>query len=218
MSEMSTGAAIQMKLDSWRGYSAYEIAVRNGFEGTEEEWLESLKGDPGADTNAVTVNNKEAVDGNITVRATDIYVEAGIATTVAQALAKCVSTDIIVDSLECEEPGKVLGATQGKVLTGMISSKAQVQTQTAVLPASAWTEDGELYTQSVTVQGVSADPDKTSVIVSPPTDRALEEAYLDCAVRASGQGDGVLVFTCTDLPDIDLQAHVMVVVLGVNEE
>jgi hypothetical protein len=26
------------------GESAYEIAVRNGFEGTEEEWLESLKG------------------------------------------------------------------------------------------------------------------------------------------------------------------------------
>lgn len=27
-----------------RGYSAYEVAVENGFEGTEEEWLESLKG------------------------------------------------------------------------------------------------------------------------------------------------------------------------------
>ncbi len=26
------------------GLSAYEVAVRNGFEGTEEEWLESLKG------------------------------------------------------------------------------------------------------------------------------------------------------------------------------
>lgn len=40
------------------GKSAYEIAVDNGFEGTEEQWLESLKGeqgpqgpkgDPGAD-------------------------------------------------------------------------------------------------------------------------------------------------------------------------
>ena len=27
-----------------RGYSAYAIAVQNGFEGTEKEWLESLKG------------------------------------------------------------------------------------------------------------------------------------------------------------------------------
>lgn len=29
------------------GESAYEIAIRHGFEGTEEEWLESLKGEPG---------------------------------------------------------------------------------------------------------------------------------------------------------------------------
>ena len=29
------------------GKSAYEIAVDNGFEGTEQEWLESLKGEPG---------------------------------------------------------------------------------------------------------------------------------------------------------------------------
>lgn len=29
------------------GKSAYEIAVEHGFEGTEEEWLESLKGEKG---------------------------------------------------------------------------------------------------------------------------------------------------------------------------
>lgn len=32
------------KLSEIRGYSAYEIAVINGFSGTEEEWLESLEG------------------------------------------------------------------------------------------------------------------------------------------------------------------------------
>lgn len=31
------------------GKSAYEIAVENGFEGTEQEWLESLKGKDGRD-------------------------------------------------------------------------------------------------------------------------------------------------------------------------
>lgn len=30
------------------GKSAYQIALDNGFEGTEEEWLESLKGEPGS--------------------------------------------------------------------------------------------------------------------------------------------------------------------------
>ena len=31
---------------SVRGYSAYEIALLEGFNGTVEEWLDSLKGDP----------------------------------------------------------------------------------------------------------------------------------------------------------------------------
>jgi len=31
-----------------QGLSAYEIALENGFRGTEDEWLESLKGDRGA--------------------------------------------------------------------------------------------------------------------------------------------------------------------------
>lgn len=35
--------------ERWKGYyiSAYGIAVKHGFEGTEEEWLETLKGLPG---------------------------------------------------------------------------------------------------------------------------------------------------------------------------
>lgn len=35
------------ELPAHNGASAYEIAVEHGFEGTEEEWLESLKGEPG---------------------------------------------------------------------------------------------------------------------------------------------------------------------------
>lgn len=33
--------------DDLRGYSAYEVAVKNGFEGSEEDWLRSLSGDGG---------------------------------------------------------------------------------------------------------------------------------------------------------------------------
>lgn len=33
--------------DMIKGYSAYEVAVINGFKGTEQEWLESLKGEKG---------------------------------------------------------------------------------------------------------------------------------------------------------------------------
>lgn len=41
------------------GKSAYEIAVENGFVGTETEWLESLKGADGKDG----INGKDGVDG-----------------------------------------------------------------------------------------------------------------------------------------------------------
>ena len=30
-----------------RGYSAYEVAIQNGFDGTEAKWLDSLKGTKG---------------------------------------------------------------------------------------------------------------------------------------------------------------------------
>ena len=30
-----------------KGYSAYQVAVKNGFQGTQEEWLSSLKGQKG---------------------------------------------------------------------------------------------------------------------------------------------------------------------------
>lgn len=35
------------KLEAIHGYSAYEVAIINGFKGTQEEWLESLKGEKG---------------------------------------------------------------------------------------------------------------------------------------------------------------------------
>ena len=44
----------------------------------------------------------------------------------------------------------------------------------------------------------------------------LMEAYLESEVRAAAQGDGVLAFTCTELPEIDLEANVMVIVQGVT--
>lgn len=42
------------------GKSAYEIAVDNGFTGTEQEWLTSLKGDKG-DTYTLTATDKQDI-------------------------------------------------------------------------------------------------------------------------------------------------------------
>ncbi len=43
-------------VDGANGMSAYEIALQNGFEGSEEEWLASLKGENG-------INGKDGING-----------------------------------------------------------------------------------------------------------------------------------------------------------
>lgn len=52
-------AAASVGEDLPRGKSAYEIAKENGFDGTEAEWLASLKGAPGA----AGANGKDGEDG-----------------------------------------------------------------------------------------------------------------------------------------------------------
>lgn len=48
-------------LRGYNGLSAYEVAVVNGFEGTEEEWLESLVGATGS-FNLTTISYEETSD------------------------------------------------------------------------------------------------------------------------------------------------------------
>ena len=188
---------IRLELEKWRGYSAFEVAQQNGFNGTEKEWLEQLGGNIN-----LTVNDRVVDDsGNITLTAEHIMMVEEGQITIAQKVND-IGTEVTAAKNEIAEIANV---------------KAQVLTQTAALPMDSWEQDGEIYGQSVGVTGVTIDKDKTSVIVSPPTDRTMEEEYLKCEVRASAQGDGILVFTCTDMPEIDIEANVMVVIMGVND-
>jgi len=69
------------------GESAYEIAVRNGFQGTEVEWLASLKGEKG--------------DKGDSLKITEIYTEAqaqGFEGTFIEFLTNFADTDIVGES------------------------------------------------------------------------------------------------------------------------
>lgn len=57
MPQITAGAVTVKGKD---GASAYEVAVKNGYQGTESEWLASLKGDPGdkGDTGTVDLAGK----------------------------------------------------------------------------------------------------------------------------------------------------------------
>ena len=67
------------------GKSAYEIAVEHGFEGTEEEWLASLKGEPGKDgaTGADGADGAPGADGK---SAYEVAVDNGFEGTEAEWL------------------------------------------------------------------------------------------------------------------------------------
>ena len=79
---------LKMKLTAFRGESAYEVAVRNGFEGTEAEWLASLHASAGK-VNGVGPDK----DGNITVYAGNIQMDAEDPKTVKQTVQE-MNTDI----------------------------------------------------------------------------------------------------------------------------
>ena len=53
---MSFGGSCLLNSNDNAGLSAYQIAVQNGFKGTEAEWLESLKGKNGADAQPTVVS------------------------------------------------------------------------------------------------------------------------------------------------------------------
>ena len=80
------------------GKSAYEIAVANGFIGTESEWLESLKGSDGRD-GADGLPGKDGIDGEPGVDGTDgksayiIAVEHGFTGTETEWLASLKGAD-----------------------------------------------------------------------------------------------------------------------------
>lgn len=206
---------VRVQLERWKGYSAYEVAVRNGFNGTEKEWLEHLGGNIN-----VTVNGRVVDDtGNITVTAEHMTVLDEGQITVAEKLNELTNekfdAEDLVQDVSTAETDKPMSAAAGKAVDKKAERKTETYAQKVALPVAKWEKDGEIYGQSVAVEHITIDQNKTSAIVSPPTDRTMEEVYLDVQVRAAAQGDGVLVFTCIEKPEIALEANVMVIVQGV---
>lgn len=63
---------IDMEMAEWRGYSAYEVAVHNGFRGTEEEWLAQLHGRDGGVATVNGITHDES--GNVALTAANLPV------------------------------------------------------------------------------------------------------------------------------------------------
>lgn len=217
MIELQSGTTLTMELNDYRGPSAYEVAVKNGFEGTEEEWLASLKGEPGADGESVTVNGKRAVDGNIIVNATDIQLRAGTAKTIGQHLDELTETVLlhgdVADNLSTDRADMVLSAAQGVALKTELDAKADTRMYLISFPASGWSESAP-YTQQAEADGLtSADYAFADVDLSEATADtapALLEAW--GMVGRIETAAGMLKAYCyEEAPAVDLSVLVKVV-------
>lgn len=89
-----------------QGDSAYEIAVKNGFEGTEAEWLESLKGSDGKD-GADGSNGTDGKDGFTLEELINYYLENNPGSTVEDFYASLgldvtpSITSVVQSALKC---------------------------------------------------------------------------------------------------------------------
>lgn len=206
--------ALRMHMNDYRGLSAYEIAVKNGFEGTEKEWLASLEGSPGKAGDTVTVNRKRAVDGNISVNGSDINLRAGETKTVTQAIEEIsrqqtqgLTSEDIVNDLVSGGASKVLSAEMGALLQ---HTKPDIFWAPLTIPTSGWTGDGP-YTLDLVLEGVLADSNACAVFYTPTTDS--EDAFIDCGLRVIGQKTDGLTVRVDDVPSEAFTINVMVTIL-----
>lgn len=108
-----------------RGYSAYEIAVKNGFVGTEEEWLEQIIS---STYNAIEyINNKTTA---INSSSTDIQYPSAKA--VNDKILSEISSEI--SSLN-QQINNLLGNKQNTILSGTTE------------PLNSLGVDGDIYLQ-----------------------------------------------------------------------
>ena len=78
-------------------------------------------------------------------------------------------------------------------------------TATATLLASGWSEDGKMFTQTVTVEGINV---IKTVLVGPHPDNNAE--YNEAGAYCSGQDTDTLTFKASKVSEVDLIANIVV--------
>lgn len=215
MPDVIYDGSLTMDLNDYRGLSAYEIAVKHGFVGSEEEWLKSLKGEPGKAADALTVNKKRPVDGNISVNGSDINLRAGVSKTVADAIEEISNTQQesglkvsdIVNDLTTGGDKKVLSAEMGARLE---HTKPEVFWAEVEIPIGNWSGEGP-YTRDLSITGILADSNLCAIQYSATVDS--EDAFIAANLRVVAQKDDALTVRVDEIPSAPFPVNVMVTIL-----
>lgn len=143
-------------LNTIHGYSAYEVAVINGFKGTEEEWLESLKGA------SITESDKQ---------------------------------EIVASVLEAVKENS------GAAKIGEVN-----------LLASKWVGNGSLYSQVVSIDGVT---ERSQVDLTPDVEQLVIFYEKDLTFVTENDGGVVTVYAIGQKPTNDYTIQVTITEVSV---
>lgn len=214
MASVTYGNSLRMNLNDYRGLSAYEIAVQNGFEGSEQEWLDSLKGPPGASADDITVNRQPPVNGNISLTGSDINLSRGSTRTIYEVVDEIargqnngMTTDSIVNDLTTGGANKVLSAEMGKQLN---TNMPRVFWVSVPIYTNSWNTYNK--TANVEVGGVLSNEALCAIQYSPAS--GSEDAFAEFGLRVTGQGDGTLTFSANIIPTRTINVNVYVTILN----
>lgn len=109
----------------------------------------------------------------------------------------------------------IQGILEGDVAANLafeVSKKSSSKMVAVTLSASGWSSD-DVPTQTVTVNGVTADESRIHVIPNPVP--AQYDAYASSGIRATVQGNGVVTFAASSAPDEDIAVNILVIDSGV---
>ena len=205
---------IKLQLQEWRGYSAYEIAVKYGFKGTEQEWIDSLKwGDL-----KVIVNGKKLDDnGEIVLYGSDIRVMDGGLYTIAEWIDRLdkekIGSEDVLNTLDSTETKKTLSAAMGKELNKAVLSKAELFMAELTIPTTGWSTT-EPYMQELEVVGITAN--SAVLLADYPDGGQNEEAFADCGVKVVARGKNKVTVRVDDIPEENFIANLIVMIPGVK--
>lgn len=213
---MSNTPEIKLQLQDWRGYSAYEVAVQNGFTGSQKEWLESLVG--GA--LMITVNGRNVDEnGNITVYASDIKMQENGLFTIPERFDQMdeqkMDKSAVVNNLETNDPKNPLSAAAGVELKKAVLAKADLMMATITIPADGW-EGDRPYTRDIVVEGMKTE--YGALLTDYPDGGANEETFAECETKLTGRGENKITVRVTDLPRTSYKANLLVLDAGVSED
>lgn len=203
---------IKLELDRWRGWSAYEVAVQNGYEGTEAEWLASLKGKDGLTSHKVANNLTTTEDGYVLDARQGALLKEQLDSNQTATAGK-VGVDSIVNDLTTGGADKVLSAEQGKVLAERIATKASVYGTKIEVITTDWEGDGP-YTKDVALSGVTADEETCHVIVIYSPGNKTE--YQDTELEVIAQKADAITLQVSEKPSAAFPVNVLVIHEGVS--